>query len=64
MLDLNVGGVTGIQVRKSVLCSVPDSMLEAMFSGRFSYKEIDGRIFIDRDPEIFKLVINYLRNDL
>ena len=34
-----------------------------MFSGRHSLKKIDNKIFIDRDPEAFKLLISYLRNN-
>jgi hypothetical protein len=39
-----------------------DSTLAAMFSGRHKLSEHNGRIFIDRDGEIFVTVINYLRN--
>ena len=35
-----------------------------MFSGRHNLKKIDGKVFIDRDPETFKMLINYLRNNL
>ena len=34
-----------------------------MFSGKHILDEIDGNPFLDRDPEIFKLLISYLRND-
>ena len=34
-----------------------------MFSGKHILDEIDGHPFLDRDPEIFKLIISYLRND-
>ena len=64
ILDLNIGGLIGIQVNKSILCQVPDTPLEAMFSGRFNYKKVDGKIFIDRDPDMFKPLINYLRDNL
>jgi len=38
-------------------------MLEVVFSGRFRVDtEEDGTIFFDRDPELFHLVLNYLRN--
>ena len=64
ILDLNVGGAVGIQVSKNILCQVPETPLESMFSGRFNYKKIEGKIFVDRDPDIFKLIINYMRNKL
>ena len=34
IFDLDIGGTTGVKVSKSLLCSVPNSALEAMFSGR------------------------------
>ncbi len=38
-------------------------MLAAMFSGRFRVdKEEDGTVFIDRDPELFRRVLAYLRD--
>ena len=33
-----------------------------MFSGRHKLKLIDGAVFIDRDPDVFSLLISYLRN--
>jgi hypothetical protein len=33
-----------------------------MFSGKHHVEEVDGEIFIDRDPIVFELVIQYLRN--
>ena len=34
ILDLDIGGEIGIRIKKSLLCSVPGSALDAMFSGR------------------------------
>lgn len=34
-----------------------------MFSGRHSLNKIDGKIFVDRDPDVFRLLISYLRNN-
>ena len=59
---LNVGG-TDFTVSRQTLRKIKGSALDAMFSDRHSLKRTgDGTIFIDRDPEIFKLVIEYLRN--
>lgn len=33
-----------------------------MFSGRHEIKLVDGKYFIDRDSDVFSLVISYLRN--
>ena len=61
---MNVSGITqGFTVSRKLLTSVKGSNLEAMFSGRHNLVEIDGNPFIDRDADIFKLVITYLRND-
>ena len=56
-IKLNVGG----KIYKTTLDTLrkdPDSMLCAMFSGRFVLKadEEDGAYFIDRDAELFRYV--------
>lgn len=61
---LDIGGVKQITVNKDLLLKVPDSALEAMFSGRHAIAVNDGKVFIDRDHEPFEQVINYLRNGL
>ena len=52
-----------MMVTKSLLCKDEDSVFEAMFSGRHVINKKDGKIFLDRDPEIFALLISYMRND-
>ena len=47
-----------------MLTRVEGSALEAMFSGRHSLKMIEGRIFVDRDADVFSMVISFLRNGL
>lgn len=64
IIRLNVGGVLFTTLR-STLCSVPGSMLEAMFSGRFgspSTRDETGAYFLDRDPTYFSFVLSYLRD--
>ena len=61
-VKLNVGGqhfTTSVQtLRKD-----PDSMLAAMFSGKFEMKPSeDGSFFIDRDGTYFRFILNFLRN--
>ena len=57
---MNVGGTTYI-TQRSVLTQVKDSVMEAMFSGRHPVKEVDGMMFLDKNPETFKHVLEYLR---
>ena len=65
IVELNVRGDTnGFMVSRKLLCSVQGSALEAMFSGRHALPKIDGKIFVDRDPTIFRCIINYLSNNL
>ena len=48
---------------KRVLVSVKNSLLAATFEEQISLIETENGIFIDRDPEIFRYLINYLRNE-
>ena len=61
-VKLNVGGqhfTTSLQT----LTRDPNSMLAAMFSGKFEMKPSeDGSFFIDRDGTYFRFILNYLRN--
>ena len=64
VVQLNVSGVTkGFLIAKDILCSVPNSALEAMFSGRHELKKESGAIYLSRNPKVFELVIDYLRNN-
>ena len=60
-IKLNVGGqhfATSVQT----LTKDPNSMLAAMFSGRFDMKPSeDGSFFIDRDGTHFRFILNFLR---
>ena len=60
-VKLNVGGhyfTTSLQT----LTKDPDSMLAAMFSGKFEMRPSeDGAFFIDRDGTHFRFILNYLR---
>ncbi|XP_078353569.1 uncharacterized protein LOC144638229 isoform X2 [Oculina patagonica] len=62
-VKLNVGG----KIYKTTLDTLrknPDSMLCAMFFGRFELKadEEDGAYFIDCDGKHFRYILNYLRD--
>lgn len=52
-----------MQATRAVLTFVKGSTLEAMFSGRHPIATLDnGEYFIDRNPKIFTMVLDYLRN--
>lgn len=47
---------------KQTLTLIPDTFFTALLSGRISsLRDEKGAIFIDRDPEIFSVILNYLR---
>ena len=53
-----------MKIGRDTLTSVPDSRLAAMFAGSVSSNyDKEGRIFIDRNPDIFKHVIDYLTSN-
>nr|CAB3258206.1 BTB/POZ domain-containing protein KCTD3 [Phallusia mammillata] len=61
IVNLNVGGVR-FATSKETLSWVPDSFFSSLISGRISSHQDDqGAIFIDRDPELFKAILNFLR---
>ncbi|XP_072303074.1 BTB/POZ domain-containing protein KCTD7 [Eucyclogobius newberryi] len=61
VLSLNVGG-THFTTRLSTLQRYDDTMLAAMFSGRYHVpQDSEGRYFIDRDGHYFGDVLNFLR---
>ena len=65
VITLNVSGVTeGLTVPRNLLTQVKDSSLEAMFSGRHEIEMIDGNPYLNRDPEIFKLILSHLRGNM
>ena len=64
-LTINVGGIRQI-IGRGTLTSIPNSFMSQYFSqiavgpdGRYTGEEI----FIDRDPDVFAQIINYLRSD-
>ncbi|KAL6080360.1 BTB/POZ domain-containing protein kctd6 [Balamuthia mandrillaris] len=62
VVDLNIGG-TFYSTTRTTLCRF-DSMLRSMFSQRYSIqgRAADNRVFIDRDGELFKFVLQFLRD--
>ena len=61
IVRLNVGGMI-YTTSRSTLCKYPDSMLGTMFGGKFEITYDDaGCAFNDRDGEMFRHVLNFLR---
>ncbi|DBB03558.1 hypothetical protein WJX82_011164 [Trebouxia sp. C0006] len=62
IVSLNVGG-TSFTTSRDTLCKDSHSMLARMFSGSLlSRRDEKGRVFLDRDPKHFRLILNYLRD--
>ena len=62
MIRLNVGG-TEMCARRDTLTAVKDSRLEALFSGRWEsrlLRDTEGRVFLDLDPTVFKMLLDSL----
>lgn len=61
IIHLNVGG-TRFSTSRQTLTWIPDSFFTALLSGRISsLRDETGAIFIDRDPKVFGVILNYLR---
>ncbi|KAL1513051.1 hypothetical protein ABEB36_002530 [Hypothenemus hampei] len=61
ILHLNVGGKR-FTTSKQTLTLIPDTFFTALLNGRISsLNDERGCIFIDRDPKVFSVILNYLR---
>lgn len=61
LIKLNVGGRT-FTTSKTTLTRYDDSLLGRMFSGRHDLaNDEEGRVFIDRNGELFEHVLDFLR---
>uniref|UniRef100_A0ACB8FFC5 SH3KBP1-binding protein 1 n=1 Tax=Sphaerodactylus townsendi TaxID=933632 RepID=A0ACB8FFC5_9SAUR len=61
LVQLNVGG-RRFSTSRQTLTWAPDSFFSSLLSGRIStLKDETGAIFIDRDPDIFAPILNFLR---
>lgn len=62
IVRVNVGGKEFITLR-STLCRFDGTFLEAVFSGRHrSVRDSMGRCFIDRNPQHFQVILDFLRD--
>ncbi|XP_072172538.1 uncharacterized protein [Diadema setosum] len=61
-VGLNVGGIV-FQTSSTTLNSQPENFFTSLLSGQFeSAKDEAGNFLIDRDGQIFRHVLNYMRN--
>uniref|UniRef100_A0A6U9MN59 BTB domain-containing protein n=1 Tax=Zooxanthella nutricula TaxID=1333877 RepID=A0A6U9MN59_9DINO len=59
---LNVGG-TVFETSRATLVQQSGSYLEALLSGKYPIsRDRNGRVFLNRDPEHFRTILNFLRN--
>lgn len=62
MVELNVGG-TPFETSRATISQQPESFLAGLVSGRHEInRDKNGRIFIDRDSDQFRSIVNFLRN--
>jgi hypothetical protein len=65
IVTINAGGECIIQTTRDTIClAAPGTRFACLFSGRWEnhvVKDAQGRIFLDHDPELIRLVVNYLR---
>jgi hypothetical protein len=61
IICLNVGGKRFCTSRQT-LTSISDTFFTALLSGRISsLRDSSGAIFVDRDPKLFSIILNYMR---
>jgi len=66
-IEFNVGG-TVFNTRRETLCEGGRTLFKTLFERlndeTDTERDLEGRIFVDRDPEIFKIVLSYLRTGI
>lgn len=61
IIHLNIGGKR-FSTSRETLTWVPDTFFTSLLSGRIpTLRDESGAIFIDRDPSLFSIILNYLR---
>eukprot|EP00276_Gloeochaete_wittrockiana_P005686 CAMPEP_0184656372 /NCGR_PEP_ID=MMETSP0308-20130426/16451_1 /TAXON_ID=38269 /ORGANISM="Gloeochaete witrockiana, Strain SAG 46.84" /LENGTH=194 /DNA_ID=CAMNT_0027093475 /DNA_START=116 /DNA_END=703 /DNA_ORIENTATION=+ len=61
VVELNVGG-TIFATSRSTLCQYQGSKLASIFSGKYAVSTYQGRPYLDRDPSLFRDILNFLRD--
>ena len=66
IIALDVRGATdGFKLPRKFLTQFPGSAMEAMFSERHEIQKTNkGRIYLDKDPDVFKLIVSYIDNGM
>ena len=63
IVHLNVGGTYYTTSMETLTNAEPGSYLHSMFSGEWAtLRDEQGRVFIDRDGQRFRHVLNFLRS--
>lgn len=61
-LDSQIVSFFRFSTSRQTLTWIPDSFFTALLSNRIdSHKDETGALFIDRDPKLFSIILNYLR---
>lgn len=59
---MNLPFICRFSTSRQTLTQLPDTFFTALLSGRIStLRDDNGDIFIDRDPQLFSIILNYLR---
>lgn len=62
LIDINIGGAV-FETSRHTLTQQKNSFLDQLLSGRHKVtRDKNGRIFLDRDSELFRIILNFLRN--
>ena len=62
VVHLNIGGSQKMTVRKGIFFQIEGCLLSDLFQNTKQMKKVDNKIFIDRDPRTFQVLLNFLRD--
>ena len=62
IVELNISGAESCAIDATILADLRHSLLAKSIYNPDYRKVYQGKIFIDRDPQSFKLMLTYLRN--
>jgi hypothetical protein len=64
IVSIIIGGEIFVQVHRDTLLLPAGSRFAALFSGRWEdhcVKDSEGRVFLDHDPELIRIILSYIR---